>query len=584
MDVVQITSALANPPHASGVFEDLRRVQDANGFVSAHEIELIAERREVHVRDVHTVASFYPHFRLKPPVKVDIRVCDDMTCHLYKSHSLRVALESKYAGLPNVVRVRDISCVGRCDHAPVMTINDRYYEHVSLGKATQLIDHEVAQRDDAGHPHIPHSAPPRSAAQRGMTVQCDPYPDEGDHYRLFRELLAKKNFDETLATLKAGELRGMGGAGFPTYIKWEGCKKSPGDQKYVVCNADESEPGTIKDRFILQYLPHMVIEGMMLCGAIVGARKGYLYIRHEYEEQAEILREELDRARALGLLGNDLLGSGIDYDMEVFVSPGGYICGEETALMEAIQGNRAEPRNKPPRTVNSGLWLSPTALNNVETFSCAVTILGKGIEWYHDAGLTGSPGIKFVGVTGNVARPGVFEVPMGTSYHQLIYEYAGGPPPGREVIGFAPSGPSSGYLPASLLETPLDWDKVKKLGSMLGSGAVVVCDDSACMLDMALTAVRFYRNESCGKCSPCRIGTQKLVDLLENWTRGIVGKKDMATLKDLSQVLQLTSICGLGQIAPAPIQSVMKHFPELMREHLEDRVCRAGVCFGGRDG
>jgi NADH-quinone oxidoreductase subunit F len=465
----------------------------------------------------------------------------------------------------------------------VVTINDRFYEAQSLTTVSQLIDRELAQRDGAGHPHIPHSAPPRSAEQRGMTIQCDPYPDEQSRYGLIRGLLEKKNFDETLQILKAAELRGMGGAGFPTYIKWDGCKRSPGAQKFVVCNADESEPGTIKDRFILQYLPHMVIEGMILCGAIVGATKGYLYIRHEYELQAEILREELSRARSLGLLGRNLLGSGIDYDMEVFVSPGGYICGEETALMEAIQGNRSEPRNKPPRTVNSGLWLSPTALNNVETFAFSVTILGKGIEWYRDAGLPGSPGIKFVGVTGNVVHPGVFEVPMGTSYRKLIYEYAGGPLPGREVIGFAPSGPSSGYLPPSLLDTPLDWDKVKALGSMLGSGAVVVCDDKACMLDMALTAVRFYRNESCGKCSPCRIGTQKLVDLLESWTRGDVGKDDIAILKDLSQVLRLTSICGLGQIAPAPIQSVMKHFPELMREHLEERKCRANICFGGSD-
>ena len=585
MDTSQPQHVIDSAPGPTGVFEDLRHVQDAHGFVSAREIELIAQRRSVHVRDVHTVASYYPHFRLKPPVPVDVRVCDDMTCHLHKSHSLRLALERKYAHLPNVVRVRDISCVGRCDHAPVLTLNDRYYEHTSLTDAIQLIDREIALRDSQFGTHsdapIPHSAPPRSAEQRGMVIQCDPYARKEDRYALIRDLLATQNIDETLQKLKEGELRGMGGAGFSTFIKWEGCKRAPGTQKFVVCNADESEPGTIKDRFILQYLPHMVIEGMMLCAVIVGAQKGYLYIRHEYELQAEILREELAHARELGLLGSDLLGSGLDFDIEVFVSPGGYICGEETALMEAIQGNRSEPRNKPPRTINSGLWQSPTALNNVETFTHAVTILGKGGEWYRAAGRPGSPGVKFVGVTGHVNNPGVFEVPMGVSYRELIYDYAGGPPPGRKVIGFAPSGPSSGYLPASLLETPLDWDKVKGLGSMLGSGAVVVCADNACMLDMALTAVRFYRNESCGKCTPCRIGTQKLVDLLENWTRGVIGAGDQAILRDLSQVLRLTSICGLGQIAPAPIQSVMKHFPELMREHLEDRRCRAGICFGG---
>jgi NADH-quinone oxidoreductase subunit F len=462
----------------------------------------------------------------------------------------------------------------------VLTLNDRYYEKVSLGDAMQLIDREIAVRDSEHGAHLPHSAPPRSPEERGVKIQCNPYGSKEDRYGIIRELLTKKNFDETLLKLKEGELRGMGGAGFPTFTKWEGCKKSRGDRKFVVCNADESEPGTIKDRFILQYLPHMVIEGMMVCAAIVGAQYGYLYIRHEYELQADILREELEHARSLGLLGKNLLGSGQDFDMEVFVSPGGYICGEETAMMEAIEGHRSEPRNKPPRTINSGLWKSPTALNNVETFTHAITILGRGGDWYKGFG-QGCAGIKFVGVTGHVVNPAIFEVPMGISYRELIYEYAGGPPPGREVIGFAPSGPSSGYLPASMLELPLDWDKVKAAGSMLGSGAVVVCADNACMLDMALTSVRFYRNESCGKCTPCRIGTQKLVDLLENWTRGVVGAGDQAMLKDLSQVLRQTSICGLGQIAPAPIQSVMKHFPDVMKEHLEDRFCRAGICFGG---
>jgi NADH:ubiquinone oxidoreductase subunit F (NADH-binding)/(2Fe-2S) ferredoxin len=579
--VTEISPAPPNAPALAGVFEDLRHVQDRHGFVSAAEITLIAKRRGVYVRDVHTVASFYPHFHLKPPIPVDVRVCDDMTCHLRQSNALRATLTRKYAHLPEMVRVRDISCVGRCDHAPVMAVNERFYEDLNAEEAARVIDREIALISSDRSHAIPHSAPPRSFEQRGMELQCDPYAAVDKQYGVFRQLMAARNFDEALEELKGGSLRGMGGAGFPTYIKWDGARKARGEQKYVVCNADESEPGTIKDRFILQYLPHLVIEGMMICGAIVGATYGYLYIRHEYELQAEILNAELDRIRGLGLLGKNILGSGVDYDMEVFISPGGYICGEETALMEAIEGHRSEPRNKLFRTVNVGVFGLPTALNNVETFSHAVTILGKGGDWYRAAGLPGSPGIKFVGVSGHVASPGIFEVPMGTSYTDLIYKYAGGPLPGREIIGFAPSGPSSGYLPASMLETPMDWDKLKALDSMVGSGAVVVCDNTACMLDMALVAVRFYRNESCGKCSPCRIGTQKLADLLDAWTRGVVTAGDQDILRDLSQVLRLTSICGLGQIAPAPIESVIKHFPDLMREHLEDRHCRAGICFGG---
>jgi NADH:ubiquinone oxidoreductase subunit F (NADH-binding)/NADH:ubiquinone oxidoreductase subunit E len=559
-----------------GVFEDLRHVQENIGFVPTREIERIATRRGVAVKDVHTVASFYPHFRLKPPIRVDVRVCDDMTCHLRGAHQLQRALARQYASASEHVQVRDISCVGRCDHAPVVSINEHYHEDTNFREVVSEIDKELVAPRVEGHSH-----PPRSPEERGMAIQCDPYASRSEHYGIYRSLLADKNFDEALAALKGGELRGMGGAGFPTFIKWEGARKSPGDEKFVVCNADESEPGTIKDRFILQYLPHMVFEGMMIAGAIVGAQKGYLYIRHEYELQTEVLNEELARLREIGLVGKNILGSGIDFDLEVFVSPGGYICGEETALMEAIQGNRSEPRNKPPRTVNAGVWGKPTALNNVETFCHAITILGRGGEWYHNIGRNGSPGIKFVGVTGNVRNPGIFEVPMGTTYRELVFDYAGGPFEGREIVGFAPSGPSSGYLPASLLDTPLDWDKVKALGSMLGSGAVVVCDDTSCMLDMALVASRFYRNESCGKCSPCRIGTQKLVDLLENWTLGINNPGDNKLLKDLSNVLRAASLCGLGQIAPAPIQSVIKHFPELMKQHIEDHVCSAGICFAG---
>jgi NADH:ubiquinone oxidoreductase subunit F (NADH-binding)/NADH:ubiquinone oxidoreductase subunit E len=563
-----------------GVFEDLRHVQDSIGFVPAKEIERIAVRRGVAIKDVHTVASFYPHFRLKPPIRVDVRVCDDMSCHLNGSRALKKALATHYSTATDIVQVRDISCVGRCDHAPIVSINEHYYEHCSFQNTVAIVDHEIlTPREEQ------HSAAPRSAEERGMNIQCDPYPDQQSQYALFRELLGTKDFDGIITKLKDGALRGMGGAGFPAYIKWEGARKSPGTEKFVVCNADESEPGTIKDRFILQYLPHMVFEGMMICGAIVGAQKGYLYIRHEYELQTEVLNEELDRLRSLGLVGRNILGSGIDFDLEVFVSPGGYICGEETALMEAIQGNRSEPRNKPPRTVNSGVWGKPTALNNVETFAHAVTILGKGGDWYRDAGRPGSPGVKFVGVTGHVKHPGVFEVPMGITYHDLIYNWAGGPPDGHQIVGFAPSGPSSGYLPASMLDTEMNWDKLKALGSMVGSGAVVVVADHGCIFDMALNSVAFYRNESCGKCSPCRIGTQKLVDLLESWQQGRIGAGGLAAdkdlLRDLSNVLRTASLCGLGQISPAPIQSVMKHFPEIMKQHLEDHYCSAGICFTG---
>jgi formate dehydrogenase beta subunit len=398
-----------------------------------------------------------------------------------------------------------------------------------------------------------------------------------------RRLAATKDWDGVLAVLKQAELRGMGGAGFPTSMKWDLVRKQAEPVKYIVCNADESEPGTIKDRFILSHLPHLVAEGMMIAGLVTGAKKGILYIRHEYPLQEEIFGEELRRCTKAGLLGKRLLGTDLEFELEIFVSPGGYICGEESALIEAIEGHRAEPRNKPPFPGQVGLWQKPTVINNVETFANVPQILARGAEWYRTAGMGGSRGLKFVGVSGHVARPGVFEVPMGTPMSEVIYKHAGGIRGGRALKAFAPSGPSSGYLPASMADVRLDFKALSDAGSMLGSGAIVVCDDTTCMLDMALTAIRFYRNESCGKCVPCRTGSQKMVEMLARWTQGGMSeaqyRADLALLAELSQAMSLTSICGLGQIVPAPIQSVLKHFRTEIDAHVLRGECPSGICF-----
>jgi NADH:ubiquinone oxidoreductase subunit F (NADH-binding) len=322
---------------------------------------------------------------------------------------------------------------------------------------------------------------------------------------------------------------------------------------------------------------------MLIAGLVTGAKHGILYIRHEYHLQEEILGEELRRCYRAGLLGKSILGSGLVFDLEIFVSPGGYICGEETALIEAIEGRRAEPRNKPPFPVQAGLWQKPTVLNNVETFVNVPQIIARGVEWFVAQGANGSRGLKFVGVSGHIARPGIFEVPMGITMREVLFDHAGGIRGGRRLKAFAPSGPSSGYLPASMMDVRLDFKALAEAGSMLGSGAIVVCDDTTCMLDMALNAVRFYRNESCGKCVPCRVGSQKMTDLLFRWTQSGVSeaqyRSDLALLEELSQAMALASICGLGQIVPAPIQSVLKHFRSEVDAHVLKGQCPSGVCF-----
>jgi formate dehydrogenase beta subunit len=555
------------------IFDDLRAIQLRHGFLPRAELESLSSRTQTPLYQIHSVASFYPHFHLVPPARAEVRVCADMSCHLNGACELRADLERRFAGTARSdVEIRDVSCLGRCDHAPAIAVNDHIFADFTADRAESLVRAAIRGEE------IPDSHP----EQVRVACASDPYP-ETEKYGALRSAIATKNWDALLALLKEAELRGMGGAGFPTPLKWDLVRKQPGTEKYIVCNADESEPGTIKDRFIMTHLPHLLIEGMILAGLVTGAKQGILYIRHEYHLQEEILGEEIRRCYKTGLLGRNILGSGLEFELRVFVSPGGYICGEESALIEAIEGHRAEPRNKPPFPGVVGLWQKPTVINNVETFINVPQILARGVEWYKAAGRNGSRGFKFVGVSGHAARSGVFEVPLGITMREVLFDYAGGVRGGRALKAFAPSGPSSGYLPASMADVRLDFKALAEAGSMLGSGAIVVCDDTTCMLDMALNAVRFYRNESCGKCVPCRVGSQKMVDLLARWTQGGFPepqyRADLELLDELSQAMSLASICGLGQIVPAPIQSVLKHFRPEVDAHVLQGKCPSGICF-----
>ena len=551
------------------IIEKLRVVQREFGYLPAEQLLAVSKKIDVPITRLHQVASFYPHFRLTPPPKADVRVCRDMACHLKGADRLRANLESRFAGARKEdVTVGGVSCLGQCDHAPSCAINDRIYGDLDETRVEEMILGVLS------HGELPEPS------HRFREVKCasDPYRG-GERYVAVRRLVETRGFNSALETLKSSGLRGLGGAGFPTAAKWQAVRDQADPEKYIVCNGDESEPGTFKDRFILTHIPHLTIEGMIAAGLITGARKGVLYIRHEYEPQIAICEEEIRRCRLEGLIGHRILGSDLTFELEIFISPGGYICGEESALLEAIEGKRAEPRNKPPFPVVQGLWNKPTVINNVETFAHAAQVLVRGVDAYKAQGTNGMAGLKFVGVSGDVVRPGVYELPMGTPMSDLIYKYAGGLPNGKKLKAFAPSGPSSGYLPASMVDVHLDFKSLADVGSMLGSGAVIVCAEPTCMLDMALIATQFYRNESCGKCVPCRIGSQKMVEILTGWTKGVENASDLALIDDLSQAMALTSICGLGQIVPAPIGSVLKHFRNEVDAHITHRECPSGVCF-----
>lgn len=550
------------------IFDDLREIQSQYGYLPADQLQALSQRTKTPLFRIHGVADFYPHFHLTRPPRVTMSVCADMSCHLRGGDELKASLQQKFRSMSaKDIAVRDVSCLGQCDGAPACSINDRIYRHVTSAQAEALV---LTALGGSELPDLP--------VEEGVAgLNSDPYAG-GETYGALRRLVVSRDWDGVIAQLKASGLAGLGGAGFPTGIKWEAVRRERGPEKYVVCNADESEPGTIKDRFIMRNLPNLVIEGMIIGGLVTGAQKGILYIRHEYVAQERILHEEIERCYEQKLLGANILGSGLGFDLELFVSPGGYICGEESALIEAIEGKRAEPRNKPPFPVAQGVFNKPTALNNVETFANVPQVLTRGVDWYKSQGVGGAAGLKFVGISGDVRNPGVFEIPMGLPMSEVIYNLAGGIVDGKQLKAFAPSGPSSGYLPASKVDVRLDFKSLAAIGSMLGSGAIVVCAEGRCMLDMALNAVKFFRNESCGKCVPCRMGSQKMVDILTGWTHGKGSSADMALIDDLTEALKLTSICGLGQFAHSPLSSVLLHFRDEIDAHVRDHRCPEAVC------
>ncbi|MBI4470718.1 MAG: NAD(P)H-dependent oxidoreductase subunit E [Acidobacteria bacterium] len=551
------------------IIEALREIQHRDGFLSAGELQRLSSRFKVPLYELQGLAGFFPHFRLELPPALDVRVCADMSCRLSGAaalhRSVEVMAEERFSGR---MVVEEVSCLGQCDRAPAFAINDVIFNRTSTGEIPQLLAAAVGGERLKPAPALRHEA----------ELRTDPYCGER-HFDALRALLESKDATKALAELKASQLRGMGGAGFPAGTKWEIVRNTRSDQKYIVCNADESEPGTIKDRFILEALPHLLIEGMIIAGYLTGAGKGIIYLRHEYEAQRAVIQAELERCRRDGLLGPSVLGTGFTFELDLFISPGGYICGEETALLEVIEDRRAQPRNKPPFPVTHGLFNKPTVLNNVETFVYVPFILMRGADAFRSQGVNGCSGLKFVGVSGHVNHPGVFEVPMGTPVREVIFHCAGGVSEGRSLKAFAPSGASSGFLPASMVDIHLDFKILAEAGSMLGSGAIVAIAEGTCMIDMAMNGCKFFRNESCGKCVPCRVGSQKAVDILASIQQGRATEADLAVVDELAETLMLTSICGLGQVAANPFTSVLKHFRNEVEDHLRRKRCPSGVCF-----
>lgn len=399
-----------------------------------------------------------------------------------------------------------------------------------------------------------------------------------DGYLALEKVLKEMSPEKVIETLTASGLRGRGGAGFPTGKKWELTKASEGKQKYVVCNADEGDPGAFMDRSILEGDPHSVLESMAIAGYTIGADKGYIYVRAEYPIAVKRLKIAIEQAKKYGVLGNNIFGTEFNFDIEIRLGAGAFVCGEETALLESIEGKRGQPRVKPPYPAQSGLWGKPTLINNVETYSNIAQIILKGASWYASIGTKNSKGTKVFALGGNVNNIGLVEVPMGTTLREIVYDIGGGIPNGREFKAAQTGGPSGGCIPKEHLDTPIDYESLKEIGSMMGSGGLIVMDDTKCMVCLAKFYLEFTVSESCGKCTPCRIGTKRMLELLEKLCSGEGSELDIYKLEKLAVNIQKASICGLGQSAPNPVISTLKYFREEFRQHAIEKECKALEC------
>jgi formate dehydrogenase beta subunit len=517
----------------------LNAIQERVGWLPRE--ELVALARDVHrpLYEIEGLVSFYPHFRTDPPKAAEVRVCHDLSCWLRGADERIAAVKARY-GSDADVEVVEASCLGRCDTAPAGTVNE------------VPVPLEVILGTGLDHPAPPPPAP-------SVIWPNDPYPVPADRYAVLRDVLAGRlETTDLIAALKDSGLRGMGGAGFPAGRKWDLVAAQETTPKYVICNADESEPGTFKDREILAAQPHLVLEGMLLGMLAVGAEESWVFIRHEYGPEEQVIRREIEHLRETGLVGPDAGGSGRRLSVEVFTSPGGYILGEESALLECMEGHRGEPRNKPPFPGTYGLHGKPTLMNSVETFAHVPVIALRGAPWWQAQGRGDHAGLKFFAVSGHVERPGVYCVPMGTTARELL-DLAGGVAGGQRLGAIQPGGASSNFIGPGQLDVELDFGTLQEAGSMLGSGAIVVMAEGTDLLAAAVNVLRFFRDESCGKCVPCRVGSAKAHVILDGLLGAGGGPAGVnGEVRDLAEVMRRTSICGLGQVALGPVMSVLR--------------------------
>ena len=530
----------------------------------------------------------------------NVLVCGGTGCT--SSNSLKIVEtlkeELKKQGLEKEVNVITTGCFGLCALGPIMVVypEGSFYsmvkvedipeiveEHLLKGRiVTRLLYQETVEEDTVKSLNkTPFYAKQKRVALRNCGV-IDPEKIDDyiamDGYAALGKVLTEMTPDEVIQTILDSGLRGRGGAGFPTGLKWKFAAANDADQKYVCCNADEGDPGAFMDRSVLEGDPHAVLEAMAIAGYAIGASKGYIYVRAEYPIAVKRLRIAIDQAHEYGLLGKDIFGTGFDFDIQLRLGAGAFVCGEETSLMTSIEGKRGEPRPRPPFPALKGLYKKPTILNNVETYANIAQIILKGADWFASMGTEKSKGTKLFALGGKIEHTGLVEVPMGTTLREIVEEIGGGIPNGKKFKAAQTGGPSGGCIPAEHLDVPIDYDNLIAIGSMMGSGGLIVMDETTCMVDIAKFFLEFTVDESCGKCTPCRIGTKRLLEMLEKITKGQGTLEMIDEMEELCYYIKANSLCGLGQTAPNPVLSTLRYFRDEYVAHVVDKKCPAGVC------
>lgn len=532
--------------------------------------------------------------------KIHILVCAGTGCSSSESNLVYEMLldEVSRKGLSGDVQIIRTGCFGFCEKGPIVKVlpDNTFYTHVKPSDAKEIIDEHIIKgrkvyrllyTDPESGEHLPDSKHMgfyqkqiRVALRNCGTIDPENI-DEAiarDAYQALGKVITELGQEETINIIKSSGLRGRGGAGFPTGLKWDIAKKNVSDQKYVVCNADEGDPGAFMDRSILEGDPHSIIEAMAICGYCIGATKGLVYIRAEYPLAVKRLKIAIAQAHEYGLLGDNIFGTDFCFDVSLKYGAGAFVCGEETALIHSMEGKRGEPSNKPPFPAQSGYLGKPTNVNNVETFANIPAIILKGAEWFSSIGTEKSKGTKVFALAGKINNVGLIEVPMGITLREIIYEIGGGIKNGKKFKAVQTGGPSGGCLTEKHLDIPIDYESLTASGSMMGSGGMIVLDEDDCMVSVAKFYLEFIVDESCGKCAPCRIGNKRMFETLKRITEGKGTQEDLEKLKNLSYVIKDTSLCGLGQTSPNPVLSTMENFVEEYNEHVFDKKCRAGKC------